>query len=252
MKLLIVEDEVIAARRLQKMLREIEPSGEVLAICDSIASGEQWFIQNDQPDLILMDIQLADGLSFDLFSRVEITAPVIFTTAYDEYALRAFKVNSIEYLLKPVDSDSLIAALKKYRYFHANNSQAGNIYPIAQAMLQRENVYRSRFLVAKGHRWIPVSIDEVAWFVSEEKRVSLITRDNHKHLLDITLEQLEEELDPRKFIRANRQFIISDNCVCSMENGFNGKLHLTLVPRTEEPVTVSRDKATEFRRWLAR
>ena len=252
MKMLIVEDETAAARRLQKMLRSAEPSGEVLDVCDSIAASEQWFAKNPQPDLIFMDIQLADGLSFDIFSRVQITAPVIFTTAYDEYALRAFKVNSIEYLLKPVDNESLVAALNKYRNFHANHSAAGNLHAVTHALLQRGKVYRSRFLVAKGHRWIPVSIEDVAWFISEEKHVSLVTKDHHKHLLDVTLEQLEEELDPQKFIRANRQFIISDDCVRSIENGFNGKLHLAIAPQPEEQVTVSREKAAEFRKWLAR
>jgi DNA-binding LytR/AlgR family response regulator len=252
MKLLIVEDEIAAARRLQKMLQTFEPASEVLAVCDSIVSSEQWFTKNQQPDLIFMDIQLADGLSFDIFSRVQISAPVIFTTAYDEYALRAFKVNSIDYLLKPVDNDELVLALNKYRNFHANDSSMGSLHSIAHAVLQREKAYRSRFLVAKGHRWIPVSIDDVAWFISEEKHVSLVTRDNHKHLLDVTLEQLEEQLDPEKFTRANRQFIVSDSCVKSMENGFNGKLHLAISPQPEEQVTVSREKAGEFRKWLGK
>lgn len=250
MKLLIVEDEVAAARRLQKMLHAVEPASEVLAVCDSIVASEAWFTNNQQPDLIFMDIQLADGLSFDIFSRVQVSAPVIFTTAYDEYALRAFKVNSIDYLLKPVDNDALILALNKYRNFHANDSSMGSLHAIAHSILQRENVYRSRFLVVKGHRWIPVSTDDVAWFISEEKRVSLVTKDNHKYLLDITLEQLEEQLDPRKFIRANRQFIVSDGCVKLMENGFNGKLHLTIAPPPGEPVSISRERAGEFRKWM--
>lgn len=250
MKLLIIEDEVAAARRLQKMLQTFEPASEVLAVCDSIVSSEEWLTKNEQPDLIFMDIQLADGLSFDIFSRVQISAPVIFTTAYDEYALRAFKVNSVDYLLKPVDTDALILALNKYRNFHADDSSIGSLHSIAHSILQREDVYRSRFLVVKGHRWIPVSIDDVAWFISEEKHVSLVTHDNQKYLLDVTLEQLEEQLDPRKFIRANRQFIVSDSCVELMENGFNGKLHLTIVPQPEEQVSVSREKAGEFRKWM--
>jgi DNA-binding LytR/AlgR family response regulator len=252
MKLLIVEDEIVAARRLQKMLRTAEPQSEVLHICDSIAAAEEWFANNPQPDLIFMDVQLADGLCFDIFSRVRITAPVVFATAYDEYALRAFKVNSIDYLLKPIDNESLVAALNKYKQFHKDESDAGNLQIIAQSLINRETAYRSRFLVAKGHRWIPVSIDDVAWFISEDKRVSLVTKEQHKYLLDVTLEQLEQELNPQQFIRANRQFIVSQRCVHSIENGFNGKLHLKLNPAPDETVTVSRDKATEFLQWLGR
>lgn len=252
MKLLIIEDEVAAARRLQKMMLALDSTLVIAGVCDSITSSVNWLKENEHPDLIFMDIQLADGLSFDIFSRVEIKAPVIFTTAYDEYALRAFKVNSIDYLLKPIDAEELRQALDKFKRIHVPESQAQELQSITGLLLERKTIYRSRFLVSKGNRWIPIESHDVAWFISEDKHVSLVTKTKVKYLLDITLEQLEEQMDPSHFFRANRQFMISDSSVQTVENGFNGKLHLTLQPSPEMQVTVSREKAGEFRKWLAR
>lgn len=252
MKVLIIEDESGAARRLQKMILNILPEAEIAGICDSVASSVQSLNENVAPHLIFMDIQLADGLSFDIFSRVQVNAPVIFTTAYDEYALRAFKVNSIDYLLKPIDRDELQQAIHKFKSTSDTEHHDSGIQGITELMLSRKEVYRTRFLVSKGHKWIPISVNEVAWFISEEKHVSLVMKTGQKHLLDSTLEQLEDQLDPKQFIRANRKFIVCDSAVVSIENGFNGKLHVNLTPAPEEQMTVSREKASEFRSWLAR
>jgi len=252
MKVLIVEDESGAARRLQKMILNILPEAEIAGTCDSVAGAVKWLKENTPPQLIFMDIQLADGLSFDIFSRVQVNAPVIFTTAYDEYALRAFKVNSIDYLLKPIDSNELQQAIHKFKSTAESENHDSGIHGITELMLSRKEVYRTRFLVSKGHKWIPISVHEVAWFISEEKHVSIVMKNGQKHLLDSTLEQLEEQLNPEQFIRANRKFIVCDSAVASIENGFNGKLHVNLSPASEEQMTVSRDKAGEFRKWLAR
>jgi two-component system LytT family response regulator len=252
MKVLLIEDEVAAARRLQKMLVASDPACEILGICDSVVSSVTWLSQNPQPDLIFMDIQLADGLSFDIFSRTEITAPVIFTTAYDEYALRAFKVNSIEYLLKPISSEDLNSALNKFTNLYSDKNMSRGLASVTELLLHRGNIHRSRFLVAKGNRWIPVLVEDVAWYVSEDKRVFAITKSDQKHMLDLTLEQLEEQLDPEKCIRANRQYLISRDCVKEVQIGENGKLHLTVAPRTETPITISRDKSHTIRSWLGK
>lgn len=252
MKLLIVEDEIAAARRLQKLILKHLPTAEIVGICDSIVSSVKWLEENAAPDLIFMDIQLADGLSFEIFSQVKIQAAIIFTTAYDEYALRAFKVNSIDYLLKPIDADALGIAIDKYRNLYPEQPVDHNIQSITSLLLERKNIFRQRFLVSKGQRWIPVEINEIAWFVSEEKHVSLVTKGNAKYLIDQNLEQLEEQLDPSEFFRANRQFIIHHSSVTAIENGFNGKLHLLLNPAPEEQATVSREKSGELRKWLAR
>lgn len=256
LNLLIVEDEELAARKLNKMVLELEPNMCCLAITDSIAGTVSWLKENGLPDLILMDIELADGQSFEIFSRVDVRCPVIFTTAYDEFALKAFKVNSVDYLLKPVKPEELRTALEKFRSLRQSQISEGatqqNIGKLIETLVaqQQGTQYRERFLVRSGQRLMPVSSDAIAYFFTEDKLVFLRTCDNRKFVLDYTLDELEHQLDPRRFFRANRQFILNSYCIEEVHTWFNGKLKVNVRPKTEEEVIVSREKAGDFKAWM--
>jgi two-component system LytT family response regulator len=256
LNLLIVEDEELAARKLNKMAVELEPNLCCLAITDSIASTVAWLKGNAMPDLILMDIELADGQSFEIFSRVDVRCPVIFTTAYDEFALKAFKVNSVDYLLKPVKHDELRAAFEKFRYLRSSQSAETVAQPkigklIESLVAQQQGTqFRERFLVRSGQRLMPLSADAIAYFFTEDKLVFLRTCDNRKFVLDYTLDELEQQLDPRRFFRANRQYILNNYCIEEVHTWFNGKLKVNVRPKTEEEVIVSREKAGDFKAWM--
>lgn len=250
MKVLIIEDEAPAARRLTALIKEMRPQAEILGQIDSVETAIEWCNNNPLPDLAFMDIQLADGLSFDIFEAVPVKCPVIFTTAYDEYAIKAFKVNSIDYLLKPIDKEELAKALDKYDEL----TQQPNASPINISELVKSfgaEKFKSRFLVKQGQRLIPVGTDEIAYFFAEDKVVFMVTHANSKYVVDYTIEQLEGQLNPEKFFRANRKIITSLPAVKDIHISFNGKLKIYLKPDfgTEE-VFVSRERAPDFKTWL--
>lgn len=256
MKILIIEDETIAARQLTAMVVKAEAGAEILGTLDSVDASVQWLSTHPAPDLILMDIELADGQSFEIFSQVDVPSPVIFTTAYDEFALRAFRVNSIDYLLKPIEETALHRALQKFR-------QLKQTYGSSDALLKIESLldelgrrapaagmYRERFLVRQGQRLLPIGTDEVAYFFSQNKVSFLKTYDNRLLHINYTLDELEQNLNPAHFYRATRQFIIGHKAVDKMHFYFGNKLKVELRPPIDEEVIVSREKATAFRRWL--
>ncbi|MGV3556896.1 LytR/AlgR family response regulator transcription factor [Larkinella arboricola] len=256
MTILIIEDETIAARQLKNMVLKAEADAEVVGVLDGVATSVQWLSSHPAPDLILMDIELVDGQSFEIFGQVDVKSPVIFTTAYDEFALKAFRVNSIDYLLKPIEETALRRSLLKFR-------QLKEVYGAPGPFQQIENLiselgrrampagtYRDRFLVRQGQRLIPVGAGEVAYFFSQNKASFIRTYDNRLFHLDYTLDELEENLNPQHFYRANRQFIVSHKAVEKLHFYFNNKLKVELRPAVEEEVLVSREKATAFRRWL--
>lgn len=250
MKVLIIEDEAPAARRLAQLVKECRPGTEIVAQLDSVETAVEWLNNNPAPDLAFMDIQLADGLSFDIFKATAVKCPVIFTTAYDEYAIKAFKVNSIDYLLKPIDKQELASAFDKFDGLKNQPSpEPLNISEIVKAFGGQQ--YRTRFLVKQGQRLIPVGTEEIAYFFAEEKLVFILTHDNHKYAIDYTLEQLETQLDPQHFFRANRKFMVSMKSVKDIHLSFNGKLKLYLnPPHNGEEIYVSRERAPEFKNWL--
>jgi DNA-binding LytR/AlgR family response regulator len=253
MRVLIIEDEAPAARRLQKLLKESGYDIEVLAEIESIEQAVRWLESNTAPDLILMDIELADGLSFEIFSQTVIYTPVIFTTAYDEYALQAFKVQSIDYLLKPIDIQELKRSLAKFSDLKQHFSSASPQFDLSSLMQAFQNPtkeYKSRFLVKLGDRLIPVATNEVAYFQAEEKIVVLVTIENKKFAVDYSLDWLEQELNPKEFYRLNRQYITHLQAIKGIHQYFNGKLKINLQPDTKSEVTVSREKSAEFKRWL--
>ncbi|WP_045689854.1 LytR/AlgR family response regulator transcription factor [Hymenobacter sp. AT01-02] len=259
MTVLLLEDEYPAAERLQRLLLQAAPEARVLAVLDSVSSAVYWLSTNPAPDLILSDIQLADGLSLEIFDQLIVRSPVIFTTAYDAYAIRAFKANSVDYLLKPVKLAELQAALAKLREWRAV-PEAASTPPAAESAERLERLldalprpdrqYKTRFLVRSGEQLLPVAANQVAWFQSRHETTTLATADNRRFVVDYTLEQLENLLDPAQFFRLNRQFIAQLPAVQRLHPHFNGKLLLDLHPAPSEEVLVSREKAAAVKSWL--
>lgn len=250
MKVLIVEDEMLLARQLQRTLNEVEPTAVVAGITHSIEETVHWLNENPAPDLLLMDIELADGQSFDIFRKTTVTAPVIFTTAYDEFAIRAFKVNSIDYLLKPVKAADLKIALEKFKTYATRQSNTEILDLLVQIKEMKPAEYRSRFLVKQGQKLVSIDTADIAYFYSENKYSFFVTHQNQKYIIDHTLDTIEKEISPRQFFRANRQFILSSQCVVGIHTWFNQKLKVEVRPATQEHVVISRDRAADFRRWL--
>jgi two-component system, LytTR family, response regulator LytT len=252
MNILIIEDELIAARRLEKILKGLVPELHILALLESVEQSVVWFRQNLPPDLILMDIQLSDGSSFEIFSQVSITSPVIFVTAYDEYALQAFKVNSIDYLLKPIDKDELVQSLEKYKRLMQFKEYAPppDMTQLINSLRDAKPNYKTRFLVKSGQTFITIFTQEIAYLCAEHKVTYLVTREGKKHIIDLTLEELEDQLDPKVFFRLNRQFIAAVHAIIKLHNYFNRKLKVELHPPTDIDVLVSRERSHEFKTWL--
>ncbi|MBL7852095.1 MAG: response regulator transcription factor [Cyclobacteriaceae bacterium] len=250
---LIIEDEPQAADRLARLIASLRPGAQVLATLDSVTQSVGWLRQHPAPDLLLMDIQLADGLSFAIFDQVRVTSPVIFTTAYDEYALRAFKVNSIDYLLKPVDEAELRAALDKLSALRsAVVAPDKMMQSIADAMRMLSKKYKERFVIRVGEHLRSIEIAEIRFFFSQEKATFAQTADHRKHVLDFTLDQLEDLVDPARFFRINRKYLVSVEAIRDMVSHTNSRLKLLLHGSEDPEVIVARERVQEFREWLDR
>lgn len=254
MKVLIIEDEAPAFRRLQKLIQEINPQVEIVEVLDSVKEAIKWFNTYTQPDLIFMDIQLADGLSFEIFEEVKVNKPVIFTTAYDEYTLKAFKVNSIDYLLKPLNKNDLAHSLQKFEEMQQlfGTPKAQEFQQLLASFKQNTMSveYKSRFLIKTTDRLISLLEHEIAYFYTESGLVYVRTNKEKRYPLDYTLDDLEKLLDPKYFFRLNRQFITRLQAIHEIHKYFNGKLLVKLQPSYTEEVVVSREKASLFKRWL--
>lgn len=248
MKILIIEDEKPAIERLSKLLNEYDSGINILANLTGINDSINWFAKNKQPDLILLDVQLSDGLSFEIFSKVKITCPVIFTTAYDEYILDAFNYNGIDYLLKPIKKEKLFSALDRYKNLKEHFTQ--DYFSILNKFTQTGRTYKERVTVKSGAEFLSVGVDEAAYFVSEYKLTFLITRAGKKYSYDKNLAQLEDELDPKRFFRVNRNYIISINSIKSFKPFSKGKLVVDIYPSTKEKIFISQEKAAKFKEWL--
>lgn len=250
MRIIIIEDEKPAARLLQ---RKVEKLGlQIETMLHSVEESLQWFQENQHPDLIFLDIQLSDGLSFEIFEQIEIKSAVIFTTAFDEYALRAFKLNSIDYLLKPIDEDDLEIAIAKFKNQFQKSSLASLDFEVIKRMLVNpiEKSYKQRFTIKIGEHLKMISIDEVECFFSENKGTYLHTIDNRDYLLDATLEQLESELNPKDFFRVSRKFIIPLKTIKDIVVYSNSRLKVILPTYKGDEVIVSREKVNDFKEWL--
>lgn len=254
MKILIVEDEELAVKKLQKTLAAVDDTAEVVGTTDSIQSTVEWLESNPEPDLILMDIELADGQSFAIFNHAEVKSPVIFTTSYDEYALKAFKVNSIDYLLKPVQKEDLATALKKFHALKKGSSTIVNLDSIVkelQAKLQPKE-YRKRFLVKNGQKLVSVDVNEIGYFYSDGRLNFFKTEDNKKFVLDYTMDELEDMLDPNQYFRISRSFFVSVNSIDKIDDYFGNRLILQLKPAVDKEALVSREKVTDFKKWMGK
>lgn len=251
MKVLIIEDEQIAASRLVEMLRELDRAIEVVRILDSVESSIKYFESEPLLDLVFMDIELGDGRSFDIFEEVKIDTPIIFITAYQEHSLTAFKQNSIDYLLKPLHRAELDAAIRKFKKFH---NQAVTIDRNILEVLRRngptEVQKKKRFLAKLGTRLISIPVENIAYFYTREKFQYIKTLQNEDLMIDKPLDEIEEELDSETFFRANRQFIVNYNNIEKVHSWFSGKLKVQVSPFSYEEIIISRLKATEFKKWL--
>ena len=246
-KAVIVEDEALAAERLEQLIHKIDKEMLIEAKLDSIAAAVKWFSQN-KADLVFMDIHLSDGLCFKIFERVEIKSPIIFTTAYDQYAIKAFKVNSIDYLLKPIHEKELAAAIQKFKSMKTET--APDFQQLFKSFLQKTE-YQKRFMVNAGQKIRSIDVNEIAFFYAEEKIVILQTREALvKYSLDYTLDKLEEILVPTSFFRINRKLIVSMDAIKNMYAYSKGRIILELLPKPDFETIVSIDRAAEFKQWL--
>ncbi|MCX7547263.1 LytTR family DNA-binding domain-containing protein [Xanthomarina sp. F1114] len=253
MKVIIIEDEKPSARRLQRMLDKIGIQTETML--HSVEESVSWFQENEHPDLIFLDIQLSDGLSFEIFDLIDVKSAIIFTTAYDEYALQAFKLNSVDYLLKPIDADEMEQALKKF------NSNLKTKQPITlnfddikkllvNPIEREEKEYKKRFSIKIGQHLKLISIEEIECIYSENKGTYLYTTEGRSYLVDSTLEQLEEELQPEVFFRVNRAFYVNINAIRDMISYTNSRLQIKLQSYKEQDVIVARERVKDFKNWL--
>ena len=254
MKILIIEDEALAADQLAFMLQRYRADIEIMAKLDSVSESIAWLKSHAPPDLMFLDIQLSDGLSFEIFEQIRPACPVIFTTAYDEYALQAFKANGIAYILKPIDQEEIMQAFEQYDRLQAafGTEKAGiNLTGIQEALVRLEKKYKKRFLVNTGLRLLPISVEEIAYFFSEHKNVWLKQLNGKRYGVDFNLEELENLLDPKQFFRINRQYIVSMVGIKEILQYSNQRLRLLLfdVP-PQEIITISREKVPSFKQWL--
>lgn len=250
MNVIIIEDEKPAARRLNRLLAELDVA--VSTMLHSVEESIAWFQSNPQPDLIFLDIQLSDGLSFEIFDLIEVQSAIIFTTAYDEYALQAFKLNSIDYLLKPIDDEELESAVNKYRNFKPEHQKISvdfnDIKKLLVNPLERE--YKKRFTVKVGQHLKIINADEVECFFSENKGTYAATVEGRNYLMDTTLENLEDELSPDVFFRVSRKFYVNVNHIKDIISYTNSRLQIKMNRFTEQEIVVSRERVKDFKLWL--
>ncbi len=262
MKVLIIEDEELAVKKLRKTLESVDSTAEVVGVADSIRSSVNWLEQNPTPDLILMDIELADGQSFEIFDKVEVKSTVIFTTSYDEYALKAFKVNSVDYLLKPVQKEDLEAALNKLKslktmYGNSNNNSTSdplNVDNLVKELKQKlqPKEFRKRFLVKHAQKLISIEVQDIAYFYSDGRLNFFKTIDNKKYVVDYTMDELEEMLDPDEYFRISRSFYVSIASIDQIHDYFGNRLLLNLKPAVDKESIVSREKVADFKKWMGK
>jgi len=250
MKVVIIEDESFASLRLKKLIHDYDSSIEVIAELESVEESVKWFRSNKEPDLIFLDIHLEDDLSFSIFEKVNISCPIIFTTAFDEYAIKAFKLNSIDYLLKPIIQEELAAALKKYSGMTGQTGAGTDINALYRLMAERTPRYRERFSASFGTKIKTIAVDQVAYFVSEGGGVFAYLKEKGSYPVDISLDRLTAELDPKKFFRINRKILVGINGIGEIHVYPKSRLKLDLNPKFHEDVFVSLDKVTSFKKWL--
>ena len=253
MKILIIEDEPLAAERLSSLVIQLKPDAQIITILDSVKRSIAWLQSNPKPDLVFMDIQLADGLSFEIFDQVEIKSPIIFTTAYNEYALKAFKVNSIDYILKPIDAAELKVAFDKHKNLTSTTPSSEKMMEsISHAMQMLTKKYKERFLVKVGEHLKTIETTDILFFYSLEKTTFAQTIDRRKHILDFTIDQLESLVNANSFFRINRKYLISFDSIQDIISYTNSRFKLILKSSDDSDIIVARERVQEFKEWLDR
>ena len=250
MKALIIEDEMMAAKALQKLIGEVSPDTVIVDVLESIEESVEWLENNPMPDLMFLDIHLADGSSFAIFERVNVTCPVIFTTAYDEFALKAFEVNSLDYLLKPISREALERAMNKFQTLAGARFNADKIERLLEQLGEKKR-YRSYFLLPERDKLVPLSTKDIAYAYIDAKSVKIVTHEHKNYYLTHTLDDLMAQLDPVMFFRANRQFIVSREAIKDVSIWFGNKLAINLNVEVPEKIIVSKAKVAEFKCWFS-
>lgn len=260
----IIEDEIPAARLLHSMIASLRPQWEITTVAGSIEQSVRWFAENPHPDIVFLDIHLSDGNSFLFIEQAQPQSMIVFTTAYDDYAIRAFTVNSIDYLLKPIHKERLAEAIAKFesltaRYFKELNTQVEvaevvrSLSAFSDDSLRSpigDKRYRTRFLIMAPDRFITLQVDDIAYIYSENKVTFAVTRQAREHVIDLSLDRLSEQLDPDKFFRTNRQTIVNIECITRIEPYFQGKVVVQVTPPFREKILVSKEKMSAFKLWL--
>ena len=249
MKTIIIEDEQLAARRLETMVKAIDPSIEIIAKLESVTDSAEWFKTHEHPDLIFLDIHLEDGLSFSIFDQVKVNVPIIFTTAFDEYAIKAFKLKSIDYLLKPIIQGDLEKAIKKYRDW-GEKQQVVDLTELYKLMYVKKILYRERFSVVVGQKMKSIEVKDIAYFFSTSGITFVAMNAKSQYSVDQSLDNLMEELDPKLFFRVNRQYLVSLSSIANIHIYPKSRLKLELNPPVSEGIFVSLDKVPDFKKWV--
>lgn len=249
MKTLIIEDEIMASQALCKLIEKVSPGTEVVGVLQTIDESKAWFKKNEMPDLIFMDIHLADGSSFAIFDKVDITCPIIFTTAYDEYALKAFEVNSIDYLLKPVGKKDLERAMNKYKSLTEVANQ--NYKALASLIDGSRHKYKKYFLLPESDKLVPLAAKNIAYIFIDEKVVKIVTFDRKSYYINQTLDELLDQLDTSAFFRANRQYIVARESIKDVSIWLGNKLALNLNVEVPDKIIISKARVSEFKQWFA-
>jgi DNA-binding LytR/AlgR family response regulator len=252
MNVLIIEDERLAAERLESLVKQYDPKINIVGFCDSVSASVKWFNSNPAPDLAFLDIQLADGLSFEIFEQSIVDCPVIFTTAFDEYAIKAFKVNSIDYLLKPIDLEELSGAIEKFKKTQRPEAIPKQHQVFDKVLQMLSHNYKQRFVIKVGEHIRSIPVENILYFYSYEKATFLHTSDNRNYVIDYPLEQLESLVDPGLFFRINRKYMIAMNSFEDIIAYSNSRLKVELLHSDDQDVIVAREKVKEFKNWLDR
>lgn len=250
MRVIVIEDEKLAAERLVTMIHQYDPTIEIVETMDSIKRSVDWFDNNKHPDLAFFDIQLSDGLSFEIFEKTLVDCPVIFTTAYNEYAIRAFKVNSVDYLLKPIDNDELSTAIIKFKKNYSGHDFTPKQVVFDKVLHLLTNNYKQRFVIKVGEHIRSIAAKNILYFYSLEKATFLHTNDDHNYVIDYSLEQVENLVEPERFFKINRKYIITIDAIDDIITYSNSRLKIELKQSDDQDVIVAREKVKHFKKWL--
>lgn len=248
MNVLIIEDEIPAVKRLVQLLSELEPTWKIVDQLDEVSLAVDWFKNHPPPDLVFMDIQLADGFSFDIFGQIKIESPVIFVTAFDQYAVNAFRVNGLDYILKPIQKTVLEESIERFKSLKSGSTI--DMAALSALFKEKKAHYKERFLIKSGEDLNFVRTSEIAYFLSESSYSFIVTKSGNRYILDQTMDQIEEAIDPALFFRINRKQIICLDCIGKISSYFNNRLKLELNPHEKEDSIVSRTRVKQFKEWL--